>query len=237
MYRLAKVGFSQSYTYFTWRNSARELAEYVTELTTTDVRAFFRPNFWPNTPDILHADLQQGGRPMFEARFILAATLSSNYGIYGPAFELGVNTPRELGSEEYLDSEKYEQKLWDLDDPASLAGLITIVNRARRDHPALQRMEGTLFHRMDNDQLLAYSRHHGDDAVLVVVSLDPFTAQAGTLDLDMSAFGLGPDAVLDCVDLLRGGRRALRRGDVIEIDPGLGTALLLEPVGAGETSR
>src|SRR5207244_1743328 len=132
MYRLAKLGFSQSYTYFTWRNTAPDLAEYLTELTQTELREFFRPNFWPNTPDILHADLVQGGRPMFQARFVLAATLAASYGIYGPAFELGINTPREEGSEEYLESEKYQQRTWDLDSPTSLRNLIAIVNRTRR---------------------------------------------------------------------------------------------------------
>src|SRR4029077_6136628 len=116
-YRLAKLGFSQSYTYFTWRNTPQELAAYVEELVEPERLDFFRPNFWPNTPDILHADLVRGGRPAFMARFLLAATLSSNYGIYGPVFELGVNAPREEGSEEYLDSEKYEQRTWNLDDP------------------------------------------------------------------------------------------------------------------------
>ena len=117
MYRLAKVGFSQSYTYFTWRNTAADMREYLEELTRPPVSQFFRPNFWPNTPDILHADLQQGGRAAFEARLVLAATLSSNYGIYGPAYELLQNTPREPGTEEYLDSEKYQQRTWNLDDP------------------------------------------------------------------------------------------------------------------------
>ncbi len=237
MYRLAKVGFSQSYTYFTWRNSARELAEYVTELTTTEVREFFRPNFWPNTPDILHADLQDGGRPMAAARFVLAATLSSNYGIYGPVFELGVNTAREPGSEEYLDSEKYQQRTWDLDDPNSLRGLIAIVNRARRDHPALQRTDGIRFHPITNDRLLAYSKHDGTDAVLVVVSLDPRDRQAGTLDLDLGAFGLGGDDVLNALDLVSGERMDWRRGQFVEIDPAVSPALILVPAGAGGATR
>jgi starch synthase (maltosyl-transferring) len=227
MYRLAKLGFSQSYTYFTWRNSAHDLAEYVTELTTTEVHEFFRPNFWPNTPDILHADLQAGGRPMFQARFVLAATLSSNYGIYGPAFELGVNTPLEPGSEEYLDSEKYEQRTWDLGDPRSLHDLIATVNRARHEHPALQHTDGVRFHRIQNDQLLAYSKHRDGDAVLVVVSLDPRNVQGGALDLDLAAFGLPDDGVLDAVDVLTGDRHAFRRGDFVEIDPLSCAAMLL----------
>jgi starch synthase (maltosyl-transferring) len=228
MYRLAKLGFSQSYTYFTWRNSARELEEYVTELTTTEVREFFRPNFWPNTPDILHADLQEGGRAAFQARFVLAATLSSNYGIYGPAFELGANTPREAGSEEYLDSEKYQQRTWDLDDPASLRGLITTVNAARRRHPALQRTPGTAFHPTGNDQLLAYSRHRGGDWVLAVVSFDPRATQSGRLDLDLAAFGLPADATLAVREILTGQTGVLRRGEAITIDPAVSPVLLFE---------
>jgi starch synthase (maltosyl-transferring) len=126
----------------------------VTELTTTNVAEFFRPNFWPNTPDILHADLQEGGRPMFLARLVLAATMSGNYGIYGPPFELLERTPREAGMEEYIDSEKYQQRTWDLEDPQSLREVIAIVNRTRARHPALQRTLGTQFHPMDNEQLL-----------------------------------------------------------------------------------
>jgi starch synthase (maltosyl-transferring) len=235
MYRLAKVGFSQSYTYFTWRNSAADLAEYVTELTTTDVREFFRPNFWPNTPDILHADLQEGGRPMFQARFVLAATLSSNYGIYGPAFELGINVPREPGSEEYLDSEKYERRTWDLDDPLSLRALITKVNGARRAHPALQHTDNVRFHPVDNPQLLAYSKHRGNDSVLV--SLDPHNVQAGVLDLDLAPFGLQPRARLATVDVLTGRRHVLRARHRMQIDPRRGTAMLLVPAGEGERQR
>ncbi|MEO8462279.1 MAG: alpha-1,4-glucan--maltose-1-phosphate maltosyltransferase, partial [Chloroflexota bacterium] len=124
MYRLAKVGFSQSYTYFTWRTKKQELTEYFTELSRPPVSEFFGPCVWPNTPDILHASLQEGGRAMFQARYVLAATLASSIGIYGPAYELGENVPREPGSEEYLDSEKYEQRTWNLDDPTSIAPLI-----------------------------------------------------------------------------------------------------------------
>jgi starch synthase (maltosyl-transferring) len=228
MYRLAKLGFSQSYTYFTWRNSPREVEEYVTELTTTEVREFFRPNFWPNTPDILHADLQQGGLPAFQARFVLAATLSSNYGIYGPAFELGENVPREPGSEEYLDSEKYQQRTWNLDDPRSLRGLIATVNELRRRHPALQRTPGTTFHPTGNDRLLAYSRHRADDWVLAVVTFDPRSPQSGTLELDLAAFGLPADATLTVREVLSGATGTIRRGEPITIDPSASPVLLFE---------
>src|SRR4051812_49472634 len=137
MYWLAKAGFSQSYTYFAWRNTKYELVEYFNEITKPPVSDFFRPNAWPNTPDILTEYLQHGGRPAFVIRLILAATLSASYGIYGPAFELGVNQAREPGSEEYLDSEKYEVKHWDVDDPSSLQHLIARINRTRHENAAL----------------------------------------------------------------------------------------------------
>ena len=162
MYRLAKVGFSQSYTYFTWRRHKQELTEYFTELSHPPVSEFFRPNVWPNTPDILHETLQTGGRPMFEARFVMAATLAASYGIYGPAFELLEHVPREPGSEEYLNSEKYEIRAWDLEQPDSLAPLIREVNRIRREHPALQSNERLVFHDIDDDALLAYTKRSAD---------------------------------------------------------------------------
>ncbi|MDP8903942.1 MAG: alpha-1,4-glucan--maltose-1-phosphate maltosyltransferase [Chloroflexota bacterium] len=185
MYRLAKLGFSQSYTYFTWRNEKQELTDYLVELSSPPVSEFFRPNFWPNTPDILHAYLQTGGRPAFIARAVMAATMTANYGIYGPAFELGENFPREPGSEEYLNSEKYEQRTWDLDRPDSLRPIISALNRARREHRALQANEGVAFYPIDNPQLLAYSKQSADgsDMILVVVNLDPFKSQAGALTL------------------------------------------------------
>ena len=138
MYRLAKLGFSQSYTYFTWRNTKRELTEYFRELTETEVREYFRPNLWPNTPDILTEYLQFGGRPAFMTRLVLAATLGANYGIYGPAFELLDHQAREPGSEEYLDSEKYQIKHWPTASPDSLSEFIARINRIRRENKALQ---------------------------------------------------------------------------------------------------
>jgi starch synthase (maltosyl-transferring) len=206
MYRLAKLGFSQSYTYFTWRNSPAELREYMEELTVPPVSEFFRPNFWPNTPDILHADLQRGGAAAFEARFVLAATLSSSYGIYGPAFELGESTPREPNSEEYLDSEKYQQRTWDLERPDSLRDLIAAVNRARRAHPALQSNDRLWFHPTGNDNLLAYSKVSDDlsDVVLTIVNMDYQQAQTGLLELDLAALGLPPDVPYRALDLVDG---------------------------------
>jgi starch synthase (maltosyl-transferring) len=138
MHQLTKLGFTQSYTYFTWRNTKEELTQYLTDLTQSDVSEFYQPNFWPNTPDILTEYLQSGGRPAFMTRLVLAATLASNYGIYGLPFELCVNTPREHGSEEYLDSEKYEIKHWDINRADSLKDFIARVNQIRRENPALQ---------------------------------------------------------------------------------------------------
>ena len=158
MYRLAKVGFSQSYTYFAWRTQKWELEQYLTELHSPPVAEFLRANLWPNTPDILTEQLQTGGRATFMARLILAGTLASSYGIYGPAFELQENRPRSPGSEEYLHSEKYEIRHWNLEDPRSLAPLVTAVNRIRRENAALRHDRNLEFHRTDNDQLIAYSR-------------------------------------------------------------------------------
>jgi starch synthase (maltosyl-transferring) len=238
MYRLAKAGFSQSYTYFTWRNSPAELREYLTELTSPPVNEFFRPNFWPNTPDILHADLQVGTRAAFAARLVLAATLSSNYGIYGPAFELMEHTPREAGSEEYLNSEKYEQRSWDLQAAESLAPLITRVNTARRDHPALQTNERLWFHPVDNDALLAYTKNTTDqrDVVLAVVNMDYLEEQSGNVTLDLGGLGLPAEEPFEAVDLLDGqvyewqGRR-----NWVALDPAVRAAHLfwLRRTGAG----
>jgi starch synthase (maltosyl-transferring) len=206
MYRLAKLGFSQSYTYFTWRVHKQELMDYFIELSRPPVADFFRPNVWPNTPDILHATLQEGGRPMFEARFVMAATLAATYGIYGPAFELGERTPRERGSEEYLDSEKYQVRHWDLEQPGTLAPLIRQVNEIRRAHPALQSNAGLEFHDVDDDAVLAYTKQSAErtDTVLVLVSLDPNEPRSGRLRLRMPALGFSDDARLLVTDLLTG---------------------------------
>jgi starch synthase (maltosyl-transferring) len=185
MSRLAKLGFTQSYTYFTWRNTKQELTEYLTELTRTEQREFFRPNFWPNTPDILSEYLQLGGRPAFVTRFVLAALLSSNYGIYGPPFEHGWNVARELGSEEYINSEKYQLHYHDIHRSDSLRPLISHVNRLRRESPALQTNEGLEFHPVDNEQLLCFTKSApgGGEILLVVVNLDPHHTQSGWVDL------------------------------------------------------
>jgi starch synthase (maltosyl-transferring) len=204
MERLAKLGYSQSYTYFTWRDTKEELTQYMLELTTTPVREYFRPNFWPNTPDILPGHLQTGGLPEFRNRLVLAATLSSNYGMYGPAFELGENTPVRQGGEEYLNSEKYEIKAWDLDSPSSLKPLITRINRIRSDNPALQSNERLHFHSTDNPSLMCYSKRSvdGSNTVLVVVNLDPVNEQSGWVSLDLGELGLTPGDTFEVYDLL-----------------------------------
>ncbi len=222
MYRLAKLGFSQSYTYFSWRNTRQELADYFTELSAADVREFFRPNLWPNTPDILTEYLQIGGRPAFQLRVILAATLGASYGIYGPAFELGEHQPRSPGSEEYLDSEKYQLREWDLGAAHSLKPLITRLNRARRENPALQTNSGLKFHIVDNPLLLCYSKTSDDlaNAVLVVANLDLHHAQSGWVHLDLAALGLEPDQAFQVHDEL-GGSRYLWTGpaNYVQLDP------------------
>ena len=192
MERLAKLGFSQSYTYFTWRNTKQELTEYLTQLNGTEISEYFRPNFWPNTPDILPESLQIGGRAAFSARLVLAATLATSYGIYGPAFELLENAPMKQGGEEYLNSEKYELKDWNLDDPKSLAPLIESVNRARRENAALQFTHELHFHETDNPYLICYSKRSPDETntILVVVNLDPVHVQAGWVNLDIEKLGL-----------------------------------------------
>ena len=172
----------QSYTYFTWRNTKQELVEYFTELASSEIREYFRPNCWPNTPDILHETLQHGGRPAFIVRAVLAATLAANYGIYGPAYELQERTPREPGSEEYLNSEKYEIKNWDLERADSLAPLIERLNSIRNQNPALQSDWSLKFHPVDNDQLIAFSKKEEDNEILVVVNLDVHNPQSGFID-------------------------------------------------------
>ena len=191
LYGLAKRGFTQSYNYFPWRNTKWELTQYLTELTQTQVRDFVGPNLWPNTPDILPEYLQFGGRPAFMARFILAATLGPSYGIYGPAFELCDNHPLAPGREEYLDSEKYEIKDWDIERPDSLRELIGKVNQIRHDNPAFHANHNLRFHEVDNEQIIAYSKSNEDrtNEVLVVVNLDPHYKQSGFISLTSGGSG------------------------------------------------
>jgi starch synthase (maltosyl-transferring) len=200
---LAKSGFTQSYTYFTWRNEKRELEEYLTEITTPPVSDYFRGNLWPNTPDILHETLQRGGRAAFKMRLVLAATLSSLYGIYS-GYELGENVPREPGSEEYLDSEKYELKVRDWNAPGTLVPFVTRVNAIRRAHPALQRMTNLSFPASDNPAVIWYAKvaPDHDDVVLVAASLDVTRTQEATVDVPLERFGLGEHDAYEMHELL-----------------------------------
>jgi starch synthase (maltosyl-transferring) len=208
LYGLAERGFTQSYNYFAWRNTKWELAQYLTELTQTGIREFFGPNLWPNTPDILPEYLQYGGRAAHIARFILAATLGPSYGIYGAAFELCENRPIAPGREEYLDSEKYEIKTWDISRPDSLRSLIAQVNQIRHANPAFRANHNLRFHDVDNEQIIAYSKSSEDDSneVLVVVNLDPHYKQSGFITLPLEELGLDPRQPYQAHDLLTDAR-------------------------------
>ena len=208
MYQLAKLGFTQSYTYFAWKNTSWEITEYFTELEEGGVLEYFRPNLWPNTPDILNEHLQKSGRPGFMARLILATTLGASYGIYGPAFELCENRAVREGSEEYLDSEKYQVRVWDINNPNSLRDLITHMNRIRRGSPALHQNTGLKFHPVDNTQMIAYSKVCDDpaDMIFVVVNLDPHSRQAGWVNVDVDALHLGSEESYQVHDLLTDAR-------------------------------
>jgi starch synthase (maltosyl-transferring) len=222
MRRLAKLGFSQSYTYFAWRNTKWELTEYFTELMQTEVREYLRPNLWPNTPDILTEYLQFGGRPAFMARLVLAATLGANYGIYGPAFELGEHRAREAGSEEYLDSEKYQIRNWDLQNPESLKDFIARINRIRKDNPALQSDGGLRFHEIDNDQMICYSKEteERENIIVVVVNLDPHHIQSGRVRLLFEDLDLERGRSHQFHDLLTDSRYLWQgRQNTVELNP------------------
>jgi starch synthase (maltosyl-transferring) len=222
MHRLAKLGFTQSYTYFTWRNSKRELTDYLTELSQHDSREYFRPNLWPNTPDILHEYLQFGGRPAFVARVTLAATLSANYGIYGPAFELLEREPKEPGSEEYLNSEKYEVRQWDLGRAESLHRYIARLNRIRRDNAALQTDWNLRFHGVDNEELICYSKTTADldNIIVTVVNLDPHHRQSGFVELPLDEWDMAAGQVYQVHDLLSDARYLWTgRRNYVALDP------------------
>jgi len=203
MYELAKRGFSQSYTYFTWRQTKDELTSYLTELTNTEVVEYFRPNFWPNTPDILPEHLQFNGRAAFISRLILAGTLSSNYGIYGPAFELMEHVARP-GTEEYVDNEKFELKSWAIDRDDSLSHVVSCINRIRKDNPALQSNGSLRFHPTDNEQVLCYSKcdETHNNIVVVVVNLHPHYRHAAWITLDIEALGLTAGQTYQMHDLI-----------------------------------
>jgi len=205
MKALAKLGFTQSYTYFTWRNSARELRDYLIELTQTEMIEYFRANFFTNTPDILTEYLQVGGRPAFRVRLLLAATLSPSYGIYS-GFELCENDPREPGSEEYLNSEKYEIKFRDWNAPGNINEDIRKINRIRRENPALQYYAHLSFHDSDNDQMLFYRKSASANDLLIVVNLNPDEAHESTLHVPIGELGIAEDEPFEVEDLLSGER-------------------------------
>ncbi len=222
MRALAKAGFTQSYTYFTWRNFKGEITEYFTELTQGPMREYFRGNLFPNTPDILPELLQHGGRAAFMIRAVLATTLSSVYGIYS-GFELCENTPLAPGKEEYLDSEKYEIRAWDWDRPGNIRPLVTRLNQVRRANPALQEYENLRFYGADDDHVLFYGKATPDrtNIVFVAVSLDPFQAHEATLWFPLELMGMGPHDPWEVEELLTGERHFWHgSGQRVRLDPG-----------------
>ncbi|WP_437090885.1 maltotransferase domain-containing protein [Streptomyces hundungensis] len=242
MRTLAKIGFQQSYTYFTWRTTRQELTDYVTELA-NETAPYMRPNFFVNTPDILHGYLQDGGRPAFEVRAVLAATLSPSWGVYA-GYELCENAPAKAGSEEYLDSEKYQLKPRDWEsaerEGRSIAPLITTLNRIRRRHPALRQLRSVHFHDTGNDALIAYSKRSGSNTVVVVANLDPHHTQEATVSLDMPALGLAWDESVPVRDELTGETYHWGRTNYVRLDPGRAPAHILvlrpsPPIGGSPT--
>ncbi|PJA16954.1 MAG: alpha-1,4-glucan--maltose-1-phosphate maltosyltransferase, partial [Elusimicrobia bacterium CG_4_10_14_0_2_um_filter_56_8] len=228
MHRLAKAGFNQSYTYFTWRDTKQELTDYMTELTRTGQAEYFRPNFWPNTPDILSEVFQRGGRPVFLSRLVLAATLSSNYGLYGPAYEQCVNEAVP-GKEEYLNSEKYEIKEWNLNAPGSLRPLIKKLNAARRGNAALQSTNNIRFLETENQNLIAYVKasRDGSSVIITAVNLDCRNRQSGWVHLPLSELGLPNESPYKVHDLLTGQSYVWSGGrNYVELDPALPAHLL-----------
>ncbi len=220
MKALARVGFNQSYTYFTWRNSKQELMEYFTELTQTEMSEYFRPNLWPNTPDILPFLLQEGGRPAFMIRVLMAATLSPLYGIYS-GYELCENKPLP-GREEYLDSEKYQFKERDWNAPGNIKHWITRINKIRRENRALQMYTNLRFYRADNDAILCYGKMTParDNIILVVVNLDPFRKQNSFVHVPIEEFGQMESDEYQVHDLLSDARYIWRGGqNYVELDP------------------
>jgi starch synthase (maltosyl-transferring) len=206
MNRLAKVGFTQSYSYFTWRNTKPELEEYLTELTQGEALYTMRPNFFANTPDINPLFLQQSGRPGFRIRLILAATLAGNYGIYN-GFEI-CEAAAVPGKEEYLDSEKYQIRTWDMDAPGNIRDDIVLINRLRRQHPALRAYESLRFYNAWNDDILYYAKSdpQASSFLLFHVNLNPHEAQEADFEVPLWEFGLPDEASIEVEDLLHGNR-------------------------------
>ena len=221
MARLGKTGFTQSYTYFTWRNSSEEFVRYLHELTRTELREYYRPNFWPNTPDILPVSLQYKNEAAFIARLIMAATLSSNYGIYGPVFELCLNVPHPL-REEYIDNEKYELKHYDWQTMTRMRKLIALVNSIRKENPALQTTWNIFFAETQNDHLLCYGKTDDEkqNRIFVVVNMDPDFTQGGWIKIPLNELGISADRTFDMFDLLTGNRyRWNGEWNFVELNP------------------
>ncbi|OMI40367.1 alpha-1,4-glucan--maltose-1-phosphate maltosyltransferase [Streptomyces sparsogenes] len=222
MHTLGAIGFQQSYTYFTWRNTKQELTDYLTELS-GEAAGYMRPNLFVNTPDILHAYLQEGGRPAFEARAVLAATLSPTWGVYA-GYELCENTPLRPGSEEYLDSEKYQLRPRDWAaaerEGRTITPLLTCLNRLRRRHPALRQLRNLRFHHVDNESVIAYSKRTGDSCVLTVVNLDPHHTQEATVSLNMPELGLDWHESVPVRDELTGETYHWGRDNYVRLEPG-----------------
>lgn len=221
MERLAMLGFSQSYTYFTWRNTGPELRTYMEELTRTPMRYYFRPNFWPNTPDILPPALTHGGEHAFIQRLVLAATLSSNYGLYGPVYEFGLNTPYP-GKEEYTDNEKYELKHWNWQEDTRIKEIITRINRARREHKALQSTWNLAFAETTNEQILCYYKtdQASGSRVIVAVNLDPHHSQSAYVRIPPDELGIAPGTPYQLYDLLSGNSyRWAEEWNYVHLDP------------------
>ncbi|MBI5527001.1 MAG: alpha-1,4-glucan--maltose-1-phosphate maltosyltransferase [Deltaproteobacteria bacterium] len=228
MKELGKAGFTQSYTYFTWRNAKAEIIEYLTELTQSGMEEYFRPNFFVNTPDILHEYLQHGGRPAFKIRLCLAATLSPSYGIYS-GFELCENVPLKPGSEEYLDSEKYEIKVRDWDAPGNIKDYVRRINAIRRENPSLAEFTNLRFLPSDSDQILSYAKLSADcsNVILVVLNLDPHGAHECTVRVPPEVLGLQSGARFEVHDLVTGARYDWGERNYVRLDPAVEPAHIL----------
>ena len=235
--RLAKVGFDQSYGYFTWKRTPTELREYLCDL--DEVADFLRPNLWPNTPDILTEQLQDGGRPVFESRAVLAALLAANYGVYGPAYELLEAQPVRRPSEDYASSEKYEVRRWNLDEPQSIAPLLRRLNEIRAAHPALHSDRHRVFHHCDDPGVLAWSKRSfdGRDVILVIVNVEADLTRSGMVRLDLDALGLPPGAAFTVADLLSGEIYQWQGADnYVSLDPHRRVAHVFEVTASEGTS-